>query len=183
MTIRTLTAAAACALGLLLVAPAQAGPAAKGAPSKPGKSAKAPVKGDAPAFEFTTLDGRTLKSEELYGTKGVVLAFWASWCGPCHLEAPILNALHKAYQDRLTVIGVSVDDAHKGKAVARFAARHKLEYAVVHDTEGTTADAFEVGLLPKLVVVDLEGNVALVVNGALDEEKLRARVTQALQLQ
>jgi cytochrome c biogenesis protein CcmG, thiol:disulfide interchange protein DsbE len=54
--------------------------------------------------------GRVIRLSEYKG-KVRVFDVWASWCGPCRMEIPQLNAIYERYRDRgLVVVGVSVDD-------------------------------------------------------------------------
>jgi thiol-disulfide isomerase/thioredoxin len=63
----------------------------------------------APDFKLTDLDGKPLSLADAHG-KVVLLNFWATWCGPCRAEIPDLIDLQKKYQDRLLIIGLTVDD-------------------------------------------------------------------------
>ncbi|MGB5329938.1 MAG: TlpA disulfide reductase family protein, partial [Gammaproteobacteria bacterium] len=54
----------------------------------------AAVKGPAPNFTLKSMSGKNLKLSEMTGNV-VLINFWASWCGPCREEMPLLNALHK----------------------------------------------------------------------------------------
>ena len=68
----------------------------------------ASVKGPAPNFTLKSLSGKNLKLSEMTGNV-VLINFWASWCGPCREEMPLLNALHKKYEPLgFTVLGVNV---------------------------------------------------------------------------
>src|SRR5437870_6655115 len=65
----------------------------------------------APDFALGTFDGSTFKlSDALTTGKPVVVNFWASWCGPCADEAPVLQDAARRYGDRVAFIGVNVQD-------------------------------------------------------------------------
>ena len=65
----------------------------------------------APDFTLGTFDGGTFKlSDALQTGKPAVVNFWASWCGPCADEAPVLQDAARRYGDRVTFVGVDVQD-------------------------------------------------------------------------
>ena len=65
----------------------------------------------APNFSLGLFDGSTFTlSDALQAGQPVVLNFWASWCGPCADEAPLLQDAARRYGDRFTFIGVNVQD-------------------------------------------------------------------------
>jgi cytochrome c biogenesis protein CcmG/thiol:disulfide interchange protein DsbE len=65
----------------------------------------------APDFSLGLFDGsRFTLSEALQSGKPVVVNFWASWCGPCADEAPLLQDAAQRYTNRVTFIGVDVQD-------------------------------------------------------------------------
>jgi thiol-disulfide isomerase/thioredoxin len=76
----------------------------------------------APAADLVTLDGRKIVTTDLKG-QVIILTFWATWCGPCRQELPLLSAYATAHAGQgLTVLGLSLDgteDLPKVQAVAR----------------------------------------------------------------
>jgi|SRR5579862_3735858 len=73
----------------------------------------------APAFSALQLDGRPFDLAAQHG-KVVIVNFWASWCGPCRAEMPLLNAYYQRHRAQgLELIGVSVDDPQDRREVLR----------------------------------------------------------------
>jgi cytochrome c biogenesis protein CcmG, thiol:disulfide interchange protein DsbE len=65
--------------------------------------------GRVPAYAVVTLDGETITAESLRG-EVVLVNVWATWCGPCRVEMPLLQAMHERHGDRgFTLLGLSVD--------------------------------------------------------------------------
>ena len=128
---------------------------------------KAPV---APSFDLPLLGGGgRLDSAALRG-RPIVLNFWASWCGPCEEEAPILQAASKRYPD-LVVIGINAQD-FEGDA-RRFVKRQQLTYPNVRDGSGALLERYGVSGFPETWFVDRNGRlVHPPVQGAITEATL-----------
>ena len=119
--------------------------------------------GRAPAAQLSLAD---LKGQP------VILDFWATWCGPCQMQTPILDRVARRYQDKgLKVIGVNVfDDDH---SAARNDAKAKnLSYPIVVDDKGMVQRDYAVNNLPSLILVDREGRIARISRGLVDEATL-----------
>jgi thiol-disulfide isomerase/thioredoxin len=95
--------------------------------------------------------------------KVVVLEFWASWCGPCHLLTPVLQGWHERFTPQgVVVAGVSAETV---PVVARSASQMGIGYPVFADPTGATTQAFRAMALPTVFVLDKGGRVRDVMVG------------------
>jgi thiol-disulfide isomerase/thioredoxin len=124
-----------------------------------------PRPGDVPPADLgRTLDGTPVNLADRRG-KVVVLTFWASWCGPCRKELPVLGRLQQAVgREHLEVIAVNVKEPHRDlTAVLR--ANRDLDLTWVHDARGDVSGRYGVEALPNMFVMDRDGTVAYVHRG------------------
>lgn len=138
----------------------------------------------APGFSFTALDNRAVTKDSLRG-RITVLAFWATWCGPCRQELPRIEALSHSYSARPDVAFLAVDDERQGdfassvvKAKSFFAKRGLTMPLVI--TARDTSSALGVLGLPALMILDRNGNVRLVHAGYDGAEPLEAIVSEQI---
>ena len=122
-----------------------------------------------------TIDGRTLDSRDWKG-KVTLVNFWATWCPPCREEIPDLIKLQERYKDHLQIIGVSSDQGPV-EDVAKFVKDHKMNYAIVMETEELTKAFPGIFALPTTFVIDqdvmmVQKHVGLL-NPALIEQETR----------
>jgi peroxiredoxin len=117
---------------------------------------------DRPAPDFTvrTLDGRTVSLADFRGQKNIVVAFWASWCGPCRLEMPVLIEFYKKNHSDASdfeILAVSIDE--DTKEAENFAAAQKLNFPVLLDPAQKMANAYEVEGIPTMFVIGKNGRI------------------------
>ena len=112
----------------------------------------------APPFELPDVYGVRTRSLEAFEGNVVLLNFWASWCMPCQMEMPELEALWTRYQDQgFTIIGVSIDESQRDAAV--FLDAMPVSFPVAWDGHGEVGQTYRVHSLPRSILIDREGRV------------------------
>ena len=135
---------------------------------------------EAPAFTLERLDRKgELALESLRG-KALVLNFWASWCGPCKDETPLLQEAWSRWRNKGVVfVGVDVKD-FRGDA-KKFLARYGVTYPNVFDGKGSTVGRYGVTGFPETYFVDARGKVRYRIAGPVeDAEELDDGIERAL---
>jgi thiol-disulfide isomerase/thioredoxin len=130
-----------------------------------------------PDFRLKTLDGRKLGPADFRG-QVVVVDFWATWCGPCHIQARILEPISKDYEGK----GVQFLAANVGEdeaTVRSFVKKKPFPYPVLLDSESTVSGNLGIYALPTLMVIDKKGKVALLQSGLVDGPTLRKALKEA----
>lgn len=100
--------------------------------------------------------------------KVVIVTFWASWCGPCRKELPILGKFQRIVgRDHLEVIAVNVKEPLRDyESVIR--GNQDIDVTWVHDANGITSKRYGVDALPNMFIIDREGRIAHVHRGYND---------------
>ena len=121
----------------------------------------------APGFRLRAFPADGQVSLEAFRGKLVVLNFWATWCTPCTVEMPTLEALSQAYRERgLVVIGVSVDRGAPRGLLAPYLDHQRLTFPIVLDPDLATSKAWRVTSVPATFLVKPGGEVAGMAIGA-----------------
>lgn len=115
------------------------------------------VAAKAPNFTLKSASGKNMKLSELRG-QVVLLNFWASWCGPCRKEMPLLDKLHNKYKKLgFTVLGVNVEEnTRQAKKLLR---EIPVKFPVLFDTRNKTSKLYKVSAMPSTVMIDRDGNM------------------------
>ena len=123
----------------------------------------------APDFTLIDLEGQPVSLSDWQG-RPVLINFWATWCGPCEVEMPAVQAAYEAHQeDGLVVLAVAVEDTAEN--VERFFAKHDLTFQPLMD-DGVVSRAYRVPGLPTSFFVNADGQITAVHIGMLNESKI-----------
>lgn len=118
----------------------------------------------APDFTLKALDGHEVKLSDYRGKETVVVAFWASWCGPCRMEMPSLESFYAAHRGNgVEVLAVSIDD--DPAAARKYAEQNHLPFPVLLDNDQQAASQYHVEGIPVIFVVDPADKVRFALEG------------------
>lgn len=106
-------------------------------------------------FELPALDGRSVQLADLKG-KGVVVNFWATWCGPCKEEMPAFERLRQQLNpDRFVLLTITTDLQREG--IRQFLTNLNVQLPVLFDEQQDVSQAYLVRALPTTVLIDRQG--------------------------
>jgi thiol-disulfide isomerase/thioredoxin len=134
---------------------------------------------DAPKFDLALKDagGQKVRLRDLRG-KVLVLNFWATWCGPCNAEMPMLVEMEKQYAGRGVVfIGASLDDAKSKGKIPAFLSQHKIGFPVWYGATADNMDQLKMGdVAPATAFLDAEGHIVARIMGQARPEEVTERL-------
>ncbi len=122
----------------------------------------------APDFTAQTADGGSITLSDLRG-RPVALNFWATWCAPCRVEMPALQAASERYaDDGLAILAVNAGES--AEAVNEYMQELGLTFPAVLDSDGQIVDLYEVRVFPTTVWIDADGIIRAEHFGPLDDD-------------
>jgi cytochrome c biogenesis protein CcmG/thiol:disulfide interchange protein DsbE len=110
----------------------------------------------APQFQAAAMNGGNLRLDA-YSGKPILLVFWASWCGPCRVEAPQVQRVASDYGDRVQVLGVNAGEDLS--TARRAAAEMGIAWPVAMDADGAVRASYAVSAIPMVLIIDKNGVV------------------------
>jgi thiol-disulfide isomerase/thioredoxin len=113
--------------------------------------------GPAPQFKLDSMAGKPVSLDQYKG-QVVMINFWASWCGPCRTEMPILEKLHAKYKPMgFTMIGVNVEP--DSSLAANWLKTTPVTFPILFDTKSEVSKLYSVAGMPNTVIIDRKGNL------------------------
>jgi peroxiredoxin len=131
----------------------------------------------APVFELIDLEGDPIKLSDLRG-QVVLLSFWATWCGHCRSELPVLEAFYKRHQNEGFVV-LAINIQENKDRVAELVNDMGLTFPVLLDRRGEVTASYRVRSLPTNFLIDREGTILEKHIGPVTESMLDGYLAQA----
>ena len=113
----------------------------------------------APDFTAITVDSAPReRSLADYRGQVVMVNVWATWCLPCRVEMPSIEALHQAYSSKgFKVLAVSVDDPGQIATIRAFARQYNLTFEILHDPEKKIVEQYDILGYPETFIIGRDG--------------------------
>jgi len=113
--------------------------------------------GPAPQFTLASKAGTDVSLSQYKG-QVVMINFWASWCGPCRQEMPLLESIYKKYNRMgFTMIGVNVEP--DSKAANEWLKATPVSFPILYDRDSKVSKLYNVAGMPSTVIIDRNGNL------------------------
>jgi peroxiredoxin/outer membrane lipoprotein-sorting protein len=143
-----------------------------------GAEAPSPLVGKpAPPFTLKGVKGSTV-SLASYKGKVVLLDFWATWCRPCRIEMPRVEALYKEFKAKgLVVFGINA--AEDPATVKGFLAQNPYTMPILLDLKREVSERYQADAIPTLVVIGKDGSISSYFQGVREENVLREALAKA----
>lgn len=130
----------------------------------------------APNFKLANLDGGTMGPADFAG-KVVVVELWASWCGPCRLQAQILEQVKDEVGDDVQFLAVNIGESES--KVRSYVNKTPFSYPVLLDPQENLMRTYGLSGLPTIIVLDRQGEITYMRSGVLDASSLKGLISQA----
>jgi thiol-disulfide isomerase/thioredoxin len=108
----------------------------------------------------------------------VLLDFWATWCRPCRIQTPRVEAIYKEFKPR-GLVAFAVNFAEQPATVKGFLAKNPHELPVLLDPTGEVGRRYQAEAIPTMVVIGRDGKVSSYFTGVRDESVLREALAKA----
>lgn len=132
----------------------------------------------APTFALREVGtGRTIDLAQFKG-KPVVINFWATWCGPCWEEHPVLVATARRMEPQVQFLGVVFQDTEE--KILSFLQQRGSAYPTVVDQNGKTGIAYGVGGVPETYFLDENGVIVAKYNGPMNADVLQEHLRRVV---
>jgi len=122
-----------------------------------------PEGGSAPAFTLAARGGHDVTLAQYHG-QVVMINFWASWCGPCRQEMPLLESIYKKYNKLgFTLLGVNVEP--DSKAADDWLRDTPVSFPILYDKDSKVSKLYDVAGMPSTVIIDRSGKLRKIHRG------------------
>lgn len=147
--------------------------------------AEAPMVGHlAPDFTLATPAGDRYTLTDFVDREGadgrpVILNYWASWCGPCRIETPHLQAASLKFKDQVMILGVN--QGEDADTITEFGLSFGLTYPLLVDRDNDVNLRYSVFSLPTTIFIDRKGVIREVFVGIMNQAIIEDRIIRLLE--
>jgi peroxiredoxin len=132
----------------------------------------------APDFTLSSLDGTEVALRDFKG-QVLLINIWATWCPPCRVEMPTIQAAYEQYRDQgFTVLAMNLQE--DPSVVATFMREHQLTFPALLDPDGQVSRTYQAVSLPSSFFVDRRGVIRAVYHGPMPRSIIAGTVEQLL---
>jgi peroxiredoxin len=119
--------------------------------------------GPAPSFTLAARSGQAVSLAQYKG-QVVMINFWASWCGPCRQEMPLLESIYKKYNKMgFTLLGVNVEP--NSQAANDWLKATPVSFPILYDSDSKVSKLYDVAGMPSTVIIDRAGKLRVLHRG------------------
>jgi peroxiredoxin len=124
---------------------------------------------NSPEFSLYSLEGDHIKLSDDAGIP-VIINFWATWCGPCVIEMPLLQERYDHFKPNLAVLAVNAGESKE--SVRKFITENNLTFPVLIDPTRSVQKLYQVRAYPTTYFIDGDGTIQAVHIGVLSQDEL-----------
>jgi peroxiredoxin len=125
----------------------------------------------APGFELVNIQEKTISLSQVSGTP-IIVNFWATWCEPCKLEMPALQAVYEAYKDHgLRILAVNLGESRE--VASRWANEMRLTFDILLDPTQAIGSLYQLRGQPSTYVISPDGIITHIYYGPTSEAALK----------
>jgi peroxiredoxin len=129
-------------------------------------------------FSLTDLSGKTVQLSDFAG-RPVLINAWATWCPPCQVEMPALNATYQKYRSQGFVI-LAINAGETAAQASAFVQQYGLTFPVLLDSDEHLMDLMHINDFPTSILVGRDGLVKVIHIGRMDQPTIDAQLTPYL---
>lgn len=130
----------------------------------------------APDFRLPDLEGNQVSLSDHRG-EVVLVNFWATWCPPCRVEMPDMEAVYRAHRDEgFEILGV--DQREPKELVEEFVTERGFSWIFLLDEDFDVSREYSATSIPRSILVDRDGTVAHIWTGTLTRAQLEQQLAQ-----
>ena len=133
----------------------------------------------APDFTLSTPQDQTIRLQDYKGRKAVLLNFWASWCGPCVEEMPLLQDEYESVKGDVEILAINLQETDI-EGIVKFASILGVTYPILLDPEAKVKNLYGVFTQPVTFFIDKNGLIVDVKFGPLTPAEAREKIAKAI---